>query len=222
MSGVLEDMVSILGITRLMSAQLALRTLKGGTSESADTGADDSRARYMQILTSGGTKVSSSTLSALLDHIGTGANTTTPAVLPAKSDVTKAEFMKDFKASLEAEAKKEGESGKAHEMLAALKAGTLTITDPVNGKTIKAWDPADNANKTGSPEKASSIKTSNWNDFISIHLKRDGGSHFVKRDGNYVDRKTDQSVAFTVTNGTKAYVSWTVPKEEPTPDPRPR
>ena len=59
----------------------------------------------------------------------------------------------------------------------------------------------------------------------SIHLvedKRDGRSHFVKRGGNYVDKETDENVAFTVTNGTKGYVTWTTPTAEPAPDPLPR
>jgi hypothetical protein len=35
-------------------------------------------------------------------------------------------------------------------------------------------------------------------DHVAANLKRDGRSHFVKRGGNYVDRETDENVAFTV------------------------
>jgi hypothetical protein len=164
-------------------------------------------------------QLSNTMLSAMLDRLSSSGAPNGSTDIDADNDVNNAAFMADFKEELEKEAAAEGKSGKAHEMLAALKEGSLTITDPVNGMTIKAWDVDAVGMKDVKSMQGSAIRPSNWSDFLSKNLKRDFGLSFTKRDGNYVDKATDQSVAFAVTNGTKTYVSWTKPVVAP--DPRP-
>lgn len=121
-------MVSALDSTRLVSAQYALKNLR--TSDDSSQDAQSSSAA--SILSSYGLDSSSASLlsnnalSGLLDTLSSQGDASDETEATGDgADVTSASFMAMLKQQLQDAAAAEGESGKAHDMLAALEAGTL-------------------------------------------------------------------------------------------------
>jgi hypothetical protein len=113
-----------------------------------------------------------------------------------------------LKQQLQDAAAAEGESGKAHDMLAALEAGTLTITDPTQGVSVNAWD-VDDPDEADTESKAGKdIDVSGWSDFLDAHLERGADGAFVKENGSYVDQTNDSNAFFGLIGSNYYYLSW--------------
>ncbi|MFB2606950.1 hypothetical protein ACE04B_34120, partial [Rhizobium phaseoli] len=184
-------MVSALDSTRVVSAQYALKNLRNSDDDSQDTQSSSAAS----ILSSYGLDPSSASLlsnqalSGLLDTLSSQSDTTEETDATGdRADITSASFMAMLKQQLQEAAAAEGESGKAHNMLAALEAGTLTISDPTQGVSVAAWD-VDDPDEADTESKAGkAIDVSGWSDFLNTHLERGSDGAFVKENGSYVDQ----------------------------------
>ncbi|EJT03993.1 hypothetical protein [Rhizobium sp. CCGE 510] len=204
-------MVSALDSTRLVSAQYALKNLRS----SDDTSQDPQSSSAAGILSSYGLDPSSASLlsnqalSGLLDTLSSNNDTSDATdTTGGSADVTSASFMSMLKQQLQDAAAAEGDSGKAHDMLAALEAGTLTITDPTQGVSIAAWD-VDDPDAADTESKAGkAIDVSGWSDFLDAHLERGSDGAFVKENGSYVDQTNDSNAFFGLIGSNYYYLSW--------------
>lgn len=208
-------MVSSIQSIRLMTTQIALKTLK--EQEEASTSSSDSTrsALLQQYGLETSTSSSNDTLNRLLTTLATqNASTsqdTTSSTTPStvSSDVTTASFMRSLKDSLEEMADTAAGKKQADAMLAALKAGTLTVTDPVSGQKIAAWDVDDEKHKDTTSGAATTIATNNWSDFLKEHLKRgDDVSYAKSSDGSYIDKTTGENAYFGTVGNKYYYLSW--------------
>lgn len=204
-------MVSAVDSTRLVSAQYALKNLRN-----SDDGSQDAQSSSAaSILSSYGLDSSSASLlsnqalSGLLDTLSSKSDTTEETDATGESaDITSASFMSMLKQQLQDAAAAEGESGKAHDMLAALEAGTLTISDPTQGVSITAWD-VDDPDEADTESKAGkAIEVSGWSDFLNAHLERGSDGTFVKENGSYVDQTNDGNAFFGLIGSNYYYLSW--------------
>lgn len=204
-------MVSALDNTRMVSAQYALKNLRSSDESSEDT----QRSSAASILSGYGLDSSSASLlsnqalSGLLDTLSSAGDTSDETDKTGDSaDVTSASFMSMLKQQLQEAAAAEGESGKAHDMLTALEAGTLTISDPTQGVSIAAWD-VDDPDEADTESKAgTAIDVSGWSDFLDTHLERGSDGAFVKEGGSYVDQTNDSNAFFGLIGSNYYYLSW--------------
>ncbi|ANK93165.1 MULTISPECIES: hypothetical protein [Rhizobium] len=204
-------MVSALDNTRMVSAQYALKNLRSSDESSEDTQSSSAAS----ILSSYGldssspSLLSNQALSGLLDTLSSKDDTSDETDTTGDSaDVTSASFMSMLKQQLQEAAAAEGESGKAHDMLAALEAGTLTISDPTQGVSIPAWD-VDDPDEADTESKAGeAIDISGWSDFLDAHLERGSDGAFVKENGSYVDQTNDSNAFFGLIGSNYYYLSW--------------
>ncbi|ANM05889.1 hypothetical protein AMC78_CH03841 [Rhizobium phaseoli] len=204
-------MVSALDSTRVVSAQYALKNLRNSDDDSQDTQSSSAAS----ILSSYGLDPSSASLlsnqalSGLLDTLSSQSDTTEETDATGdRADITSASFMAMLKQQLQEAAAAEGESGKAHNMLAALEAGTLTISDPTQGVSVAAWD-VDDPDEADTESKAGkAIDVSGWSDFLNAHLERGSDGAFVKENGSYVDQTTDSNAFFGLIGSNYYYLSW--------------
>ncbi|ARM13873.1 MULTISPECIES: hypothetical protein [Rhizobium] len=204
-------MVSALDSTRMVSAQYALKSLRNSDDDSQDTQSSSAAS----ILSSYGLDPSSASLlsnqalSGLLDTLSSQSDTTEETDATGDgADITSASFMAMLKQQLQEAAAAEGESGKAHNMLAALEAGTLTISDPTQGVSVAAWD-VDDPDEADTESKAGkAIDVSGWSDFLNAHLERGSDGAFVKENGSYVDQTTDSNAFFGLIGSNYYYLSW--------------
>ncbi|MDK4727225.1 hypothetical protein [Rhizobium phaseoli] len=204
-------MVSALDSTRMVSAQYALKNLRNSDDDSQDTQSSSAAS----ILSSYGLDPSSASLlsnqalSGLLDTLSSQSDTTEETDAKGDgADITSASFMAMLKQQLQEAAAAEGESGKAHNMLAALEAGTLTISDPTQGVSVAAWD-VDDPDEADTESKAGkAIDVSGWSDFLNAHLERGSDGAFVKENGSYVDQTTDSNAFFGLIGSNYYYLSW--------------
>ncbi len=203
-------MVNNINSLRLLNTQLALRTLRVGNATDEDT----SRTSRASSLLTGGSISSShanNKLSVLLEGLSRNNGTTKTSVQPAApkvvNDVTSTDFMKALTAKLKASVNDPVNGKQSQAMLAAIKNGTLSVSDPTKGVAIHAWNPDDKNSKAAKPTK---IEQGNWNDFLKDHLKRgDGGSGLTRTsDGSYIDKPTGQYAFFGNLNGKYYYVTW--------------
>ncbi|ANK87209.1 MULTISPECIES: hypothetical protein [unclassified Rhizobium] len=204
-------MVSALDNTRMVSAQYALKNLRSSDESSEDTQSSSAAS----ILSSYGldssspSLLSNQALSGLLDTLSSKDDTSDETDTTGESaDVTSASFMSMLKQQLQEAAAAEGESGKAHDMLAALEAGTLIISDPTQGVSIPAWD-VDDPDEADTESKAGeAIDISGWSDFLDAHLERGSDGAFVKENGSYVDQTNDSNAFFGLIGSNYYYLSW--------------
>ncbi|MBB2698428.1 UNVERIFIED_ORG: hypothetical protein GGD59_001892 [Rhizobium esperanzae] len=204
-------MVSALDSTRMVSAQYALKNLRNSDDDSQDTQSSSAAS----ILSSYGLDPSSASLlsnqalSGLLDTLSSQSDTTEETDATGDgADITSASFMAMLKQQLQEAAAAEGESGKAHNMLAALEAGTLTISDPTQGVSVAGWD-VDDPDEADTESKAGkAIDVSGWSDFLNAHLERGSDGAFVKENGSYVDQTTDSNAFFGLIGSNYYYLSW--------------
>ncbi|MBX4938309.1 hypothetical protein [Rhizobium binae] len=204
-------MVSALDSTRMVSAQYALKNLRNSQDESQDP----QSSSVASILSSYGLDSSSASLlsnqalSGLLDTLSSQSDTTEETDATGdRADITSASFMSMLKQQLQEAAAAEGESGKAHDLLAALEAGTLTISDPTQGVSVVAWD-VDDPDEADTESKAGkAIDVSGWSEFLNAHLERGSDGTFVKENGSYVDQTTDSNAFFGLVGSNYYYLSW--------------
>ncbi|MBB3658162.1 hypothetical protein FHX15_003404 [Rhizobium sp. BK650] len=207
-------MVSAIDSTRLVSAQYALKNLRGSDDDDSQSATASSGAA--SILSSYGldpdtsSLLSNNALASLLDRLSTQNDQTddTTDTSSDKPDVTSSSFMAMLKKQLEEAAKQEGADGTAHDMLAALENGTLTISDPIQGVSITAWD-VDNPDEADTDSKPGiDIDASGWNDFLNAHLKRGDDASFVKQGDHYVDKADGSNAYFGQIGSDFYYLTW--------------
>jgi len=202
-------MVNSINSLRHHNTQLALRTLRVGNAVDDDT-SRTSRSTSLLASGSSGSVHSSSKLSILLGGLsgnnGTTKTATPPTAPKVTNDVTSSDFMKALTAKLKASVNDPVSGKQAQAMLAALKNGSLSVSDPTKGVAIDAWNPDDKNSKATKPEK---IEKDSWNEFLKDHLKRSDKGTFVRAsDGSYVDKPTGQNAFFGTLNGKYYYVTW--------------
>lgn len=206
-------MVSSINSAQLASTQIFLRVLKEEKQANAgsSSGNDDYYASALNSLMrdydQDDDTQSETYDTSLLRAIGAagGADVSSEEAAPISDDIQTASFMTGLKAKLE-EMKSSGDGAlKAKEMLAALEAGTLTVTDAVNGRTIKAWDAEDEkADRT-----AEQTSRSDWSSFLKTQLSRDkSGGYELTKAGAHIDKATGQSASFVTVDGTYFYATW--------------
>jgi hypothetical protein len=195
----------------MVSAQYALKNLRSADDSSEDTQSSSAAS----ILSSYGLDPSSSSLlsnqalSGLLDTLSAQSDTSEETDTTGDgADVTSASFMSLLKQQLQDAAAAEGESGKAHDMLAALEAGTLTISDPMQGVSVTAWDVNDPDEADTESKAGKEIDVSGWSDFLDAHLERGSDGAFVKENGSYVDQTNDNNAYFGLIGSNYYYLSW--------------
>lgn len=226
-------MVSALTSTRLVSAQLALTTLlSDDSSDDSSSSSSSSSSLASSLLSDSSTgSVSSVTsqsqtmLASLLgsmtgSSLSSSEDTSTDATTSSSStnsstDITSSSFMALLKQDLTTTAEGSGDGAKqAQAMLTALAAGTLTVSDPINGVSITAWDPSSSDSSTGSDSSASShmatsIATSGWNDYLKEHLERNSDATFTRTaDNSFVDKSTGNEAYFGQVGSQYYYLSW--------------
>ncbi len=201
-------MVTSLQSVQLQSAQFLLKALKETEQQSqAETG--NTRTALLQrygIDTSSSSSLSQNTLSGLLDI---ASNTDEDDDTAVSTDVTTESFMTGLKAKLEELAQTAGNSQQAQSMLAALEAGTLVVTDPLNGIAVMARDVDDASGKDADGEPGTTIDKTGWSEFLKTHLARgDTGAFSRTSDGSYVDAVTGDSAYFGAIGSAYFYLSW--------------
>ncbi|MGZ9722188.1 hypothetical protein [Rhizobium miluonense] len=202
-------MVNNINSLRFHNTHVVSRTPRAGQTTNNDT-SQISRSTGSVLGGSVSPAHSNSKFSILLAGLSKNTGTTkaaTPAAAPkVVNEVTSSDFMKSLTAKLKASVNDPVSGPQAKAMLAALKNGTLSVSDPTKGVTIKAWNPDDKASKAAKPEK---IATDNWNEFLKDHLKRsDKGSLIRTSDGSYIDKPTARNAFFGSLNGKYYYVTW--------------
>lgn len=206
-------MVSSINSAQLASTQIFLRVLKeekqasGGSSSGNDDYYASALNGLMRDYGQDDGSDSETYDTSLLRAIGAagGADDSAEQEAPISDDIQTASFMKGLKARLE-EMKSSGDGAlKAKEMLEALDAGTLTVTDALNGRKIKAWDAADDkADRTG--EQTS---RSDWSSFLKTQLSRDkSGGYELTKAGAHIDKASGESASLLTVDGTYVYVTW--------------
>ncbi|MBX5131770.1 hypothetical protein HJB80_03565 [Rhizobium lentis] len=200
-------MVSALDNTRMVSAQYALKNLR--SSEDTQSSSAASILSSYGLDSSSASLLSNQALSGLLGALSSKDDTSDETDTTGDSaDVTSASFMSMLKQQLQEAAAAEGESGKAHDMLAALEAGTLTISDPTQGVSVPAWD-IDDPDEADTESKAGeAIDVSGWSDFLDAHLERGSDGAFVKENGSYVDQTNASHAFFGLIGSNYYYLSW--------------
>ena len=200
--------------TRLTATRLALKAIK----EQEDNSATQSSSTRAALLGSYGLDSSSSTntrLTQLLAQYGQTSDEDTQTdgadTQPSSGDITKADFMKGLKEMLDALSKGPDKASQANAMLEALKAGTLTVSDPSEGAQIKAWDVASDTKTTYKP--STQITMTGWSDFLKEHLKRDGSTYAKGTSGAYVDIISGDNAFFGSVGSRYYYLTWPQAKD---------
>lgn len=208
-------MVSSVSTMRLMTAQIALQTIKGGASESSSSSTTDHDYSSLPSQTR-------SALSVMLDRINAGkaGSTDTSGNTTASTDITTASFMALLRQNMTATADAKGAGSQEAAMLAAFKKGQLTVTDPTQGVSIKAWDVTDPKEADVDQKKGTAIKTEDWNDFLRDHLQRDSHGRLVRSEnGSFIEKGTGNEVYFGQVGTQNYYITWPVKTEtKPTTD----
>lgn len=208
-------MVTALSSTRLIAAQMALQVLQANDPSSQDNGSSMPGSGSSGM--SGLPSQSQAALTKLLNSMPSSQTQPTSSDTDTDStDITSSSFMTLLKQSLEASAKQQGSGGQAQAMLDALDKGTLTVADPTNGVSIKAWDvdSADEKDTTG--KDGTKTDTSDWNDFLRAHLDRNSNAALVRNDdGSFVEKTTGNHAFFGQIGSQFYYISWPADSDAP-------
>jgi hypothetical protein len=202
-------MVSSIDSVRLWSMQTAIRVFKE-TSPESDAGQSSLASRIMSSYGMDSDEGEDATTYSLADILtGSSQSGSETAVQePAIStDIETSSFMAGLKAKLEDLQAAPDTSAQAAAMLKALDAGTLKVTDAVNGREVMAWDVEA---KDALPQTATSTDTSDWSTFLREHLARaSGGTYQRNADQSHIDRATGKSAYFGMIGDQYYYLTWT-------------
>ncbi|MBO9097145.1 MULTISPECIES: hypothetical protein [unclassified Rhizobium] len=219
-------MVTALSSTRLIAAQLALKVLTSGDTNSDSSGSGTSDSSLLDG-SSVGKNVSSlpssaqASLASMLNSLSnsqsdeTATTSSTDNSDTASTDITTTSFMALLKQNLTATAAGTSDGAKqAKAMLDALNAGTLSVSDPTHGVSIAAWDPksktSSSADATATANSPKAIPTSDWNDYLKAHLQRNGdGTLSRAADNSFIDKTTGNAAYFGQVGTQFYYLSWT-------------
>lgn len=208
-------MVTPLQSVRLLSSQFLLKAIKETEQQSQPQGSGTRSALLQRygIDTSSAATRSQKTLSALLDAISSKTNATPTPAKTVSTDVTTASFMEGLKEKLEEMMDVQSTSKQAKSMFAALDAGTLTVTDPVKGVTIKAWDVNSGKEKSTTGKSGDKNEASDWSSFLKSHLARgDTGSYAKTAEGSYIDIPSGGNAYFGTIGSEYVYLTWPLEK----------
>jgi len=220
-------MVTALSSTRLISAQLALKVLQA--TDTTNPNSSDSSSLDGSSISKDVSSLPSSaqaSLASMLNSLSgsqSDATTTSDATdgsstTAASTDITTASFMALLKQNLTATADGSTDGAKqAKAMLAALNAGTLTVSDPTNGVSITAWDPtttsstdSSDTTATTTANAATTIPTSDWNDYLKAHLQRNADGTLARAaDNSFLDKSTGNEAYFGQVGTQFYYLTWT-------------
>ncbi len=203
-------MVSSVSNIRLQTAQIALQVIKGGSSESSSSSSTTDH-NYSSLPSQ-----TRSALSVMLDKINAGKAGSTDAAgnTVASTDITTASFMALLRQNMTAAADAKGAGSQEAAMLAAFKKGQLTVTDPTQGVSIKAWDVTDPKEADVDQKKGTDIKTDDWNDFLRDHLQRDSHGRLVRSEnGSFIEKGTGNEVYFGQVGSQNYYITWPAKSE---------
>jgi hypothetical protein len=210
-------MVSSIQSARMVSSQILLKVLKENDQQSMSQ-ASSARASLLQRYgsQSSSTSMTQQRLSALLDSLASKPVSSLPEGNPEpemSKDITTVSYMEGLKKKLEEMAEEPGSAARGKEMLAALKAGTLTVSDPINGISIKAWDVDNKEIKTDPTKLGVKIETEGWTSYLKSNLARGADAAFVRTpEGYHVDKGTGNSAYFGTVGTEYAYFTWSKPK----------
>jgi hypothetical protein len=202
-------MVSSVSNIRLQTAQIALQVIKSGSSDSSSSSSTDHDYSSLP-------SQSRSALSVMLDKINSGKTGSTDASgnTTASTDITTASFMALLRQNMTAAADAKGPGSQEAAMLAAFKKGQLTVTDPTQGVSIKAWDVTDPKEADVDQKKGTDIKTDDWNNFLRDHLQRDSHARLVRSEnGSFIEKGTGNEVYFGQVGTQNYYITWPVKTE---------
>lgn len=203
-------MVSALDSTRLWSMQTSLRIMKEEEAKTSQDSSSDSDAS--SILAQYGIDTSDddsdSSTYTLADYLTASSSSESQDAKDetVSDDIESESFMKGLKAKLEEMKDTPSTKAQAEAMLAALEAGTLTVTDAQKGETITAWD---TEAEDATANTATTTETSEWSSYLRDHLSREsGGKYALNEDGSYTDKTTGNSAYFGMVGDSYYYLSW--------------
>ncbi|MCZ7936107.1 hypothetical protein KHC17_14005 [Agrobacterium salinitolerans] len=199
--------------TRLTATRMALKAIKEQEDNPAVTSSSSTRTSLLGSYGLDTTNSSSSTNTRLTQLLAQYAQTSNEDTQTddtdtrlSSGDITKADFMKALKETLEELTADPDKASQAKAMLEALTAGTLTISDPAEGAQVKAWDVAADTKTTSGP--AMNIAVTGWSDFLKDHLKRDGSTYARSETGAYVDTISGDNAFFGSVGSRYYYLTW--------------
>ncbi|MDA5639799.1 MULTISPECIES: hypothetical protein [Agrobacterium] len=199
--------------TRLTATRMALKAIKEQEDNPAVTSSSSTRTSLLGSYGLDTANSSSSTNTRLTQLLAQYAQTSNEDTQTddtdtrlSSGDITKADFMKALKETLEELTADPDKASQAKAMLEALTAGTLTISDPAEGAQVKAWDVAADTKSTSGP--AMNIAVTGWSDFLKDHLKRDGSTYARSETGAYVDTISGDNAFFGSVGSRYYYLTW--------------
>jgi hypothetical protein len=220
-------MVSSINSVRVWTQQVALKAFNEAANErsggSSGSGGSLVDQLYAGISDDGDDDTAlSSLLSTLRQQAMTGGSAETEPDDGSVDDMSSDAFMKVLQQKIDALAANPDTKAMAETMQAALEAGTLTVTDAVEGSRIVGRALPEKGD--ASAEKASTpvtplatdietVEKSDWSSFLKDHLQRDAYGKYVRNDDtSHKDKVTGASSYFGMIDDTYYYLSWTAPK----------
>lgn len=203
-------MVSSVSDVRLWSTQTALRIMKQTDQEqAAGTGSGSLASRLLSDygIDDNDDGVESGTyglLSTIAEQQDSAAADN--SALQQPDSITSKDFFTFLKRQLEEMKNEPGKVGQAEAMLKALDAGTLTVSDAAEGKSIRVTDPE----KASTQEtKSTELTSKDWGTFLRDHLTRENGGIFARNaDGSYVDRQNGEHAFYGSLGEKSYYLTW--------------
>ncbi|NTA36851.1 hypothetical protein [Agrobacterium salinitolerans] len=199
--------------TRLTATRMALKAIKEQEDNLAVTSSSSTRTSLLGSYGLDTTNSSSSTNTRLTQLLAQYAQTSNEDTQTddtdtrlSSGDITKADFMKALKETLEELTADPDKASQAKAMLEALTAGTLTVSDPAEGAQVKAWDVAADTKNISGP--AMNIAMTGGSDFLKDHLKRDGSTYARSETGAYVDTISGDNAFFGSVGSRYYYLTW--------------
>lgn len=143
-------------------------------------------------------------LNRIADQQDDAASSTDTVKQP--DSVTSADFAAFIKQQLEEMKKEPGKASQADAMLNALEAGTLTVADAAEGKSVQLVAPG----KVSTQEiKVTDLTSKDWGSFLRDHLTRENGGIFSRNvDGSYIDRQSGQNAFYGSLGDKSYYLTW--------------
>lgn len=143
-------------------------------------------------------------LNRIADQQDDAASSTDTVKQP--DSVTSADFAAFIKQQLEEMKKEPGKASQADAMLNALEAGTLTVADAAEGKSVQLVAPS----KVSTQEiKVTDLTSKDWGSFLRDHLTRENGGIFSRNDdGSYIDRQSGQNAFYGSLGDKSYYLTW--------------
>lgn len=198
---------------RLWSSQTAQRIFNEVAAESSGQSTSSSSAGSLADMffsESGEDTEDDSTLDLLIESLRRQAETGKSASEAEDegdiNDVSSTAFMKALRDKLENLRANPSTNVMATEMLKAVDAGTLTVTDAAAGTQIKAWDAYDAEPK---PTSATTTTVSDWSSFLKERLQRDATAGYARNeDGSHKDKASGTSSYFGMIGENHYYLTW--------------